>query len=410
MTILELRQKRTELWEQTKNFLEDHRDENGFVQASALEQYNKMEADVVALGKQIEIMENQAAIENELRKSTGSPVRLPVSEPAQAPKNTIQVPPTATAEYTAAFFDMLRGKGFMPSVVNALTVGGNSGADGGYTVPDEFEKQLIEKLTENNVFRRMAHTIRTNSGNHVIPVANGGITAAWLDEGDSITEASASFSQVLLNAYKLGSLIKISNELLNDSAFDLQSYVSDEFGKAMGQTEEAAFITGDGNKKPTGILAATGGAELGKTLTSQSEITFEDVMDLYYSLKAPYRVNAKFLCNEATVHALRTIKDTNGRYIWNVSIKENEPDTLLGHAIETSAQYPTIGAGVKAMCFGDFSNYWIADRKSRSFRRLNELFAQNDLVGFMATQRVDGKLILPESVKYLKMGGTQASG
>ncbi len=405
MNILELRQKRTELWEQTKNFLEGHRDENGFVQASALEQYNKIEADVVALGKQIEILENQAAIENELKKSTGSPVLMPVGAPVQAPK--ANVAPTATDEYRTAFFDMLRGHGYMPNVMNALTVGTN--ADGGYTVPNEFEKQLIQKLTENNVFRQMAHTIRTNSGNHVIPVANGGITAGWLDEGDSITEVSATFSQVLLNAYKLGSLIKISNELLNDSAFDLASYVAEEFGKAMGQTEESAFINGDGDKKPTGILNSTGGAQLGATAASETAITFDEIMELYYSLKAPYRKNAKFLTNEGTVHYLRTIKDTTGRYIWNVSVKEGEPDTLLGHPVVTSAQYPTKAAGIKAICFGDFSNYWIADRTSRSFRRLNELFAQNDLVGFMATQRVDGKLILPESVKYLVMAGTVAA-
>ena len=132
-------------------------------------------------------------------------------------------------------------------------------------------------------------------------------------------------------------------------------------------------------------------------------------MDLYYSLKSPYRPNAKFLTNEATVHALRTIKDKNDRYIWNVSVKEGEPDTLLGHRIETSPEYPVIGSGVKALCFGDFNQYWIADRTNRTFKRLNELFARQDLVGFMTTQRVDGKLILPEAVKVLKMAGTAAA-
>jgi HK97 family phage major capsid protein len=173
----------------------------------------------------------------------------------------------------------------------------------------------------------------------------------------------------------------------------------------MGNPEERAFFTGDGDKKPLGILAETGGAELGVTTASEHLVTFDEIFDLYYSLKSPYRRNAQFVCNETLLLQLMKLKDGNGNYIWKPGLDTAKPDTILGRPIRTSTFMPTMSAGERVLLFGDLKNYWVADRQNRTFRRLNELYARTDQVGFLTTQRVDGRLILPESVKVLKMAG-----
>ena len=399
--VMELRNKRNTLWEQTKAFLEEHRGENGLVEASAVEQYEKMAGDVKALGAEIERLENQAAFEAELKKPTSKPV---VGSPSMEMPKKAQSNPMASDEYHDAFWNMMRGS-FAPDVRNALSVGEDT--EGGYTVPDEFERQLIKGLEENNIFRQMAHVIRTGSGTRKIPIANDIMEASWIDEGEEIPETNTRFAQTTLSAYKLGAMIKVSNELLNDSAFDIAAYISERFGVVMGNAEENAFINGDGDKKPTGLLADTG-AELGLTAQSETGLTFDEIFQLYYSLKAPYRRKAAFLCNEAVLLQLMTLKDRNDNYIWKPSLEIAKPDTILGRPVYTSSFMPIPAAGEKAICFGDYSYYWVADRSNRTFRRLNELYARTDQVGFLTTQRVDGKLILPEAVKVLKMAGTKA--
>lgn len=395
--ILELRNKRNTLWEQTKAFLEKNRGENGLVAAGAVEQYNKMAQEVKDLGAEIERLEQQAQIEAALSAPTSAPV---FGNPKAGASGKDKQKPTATAEYSEAFWNMIRNRGHYGEVRNALSVGEDS--EGGFTVPDEFEKKLIEALEENNIFRGMATVIRTSSGTRKIPIAEDTGEASWIDEGEEIPESDATFGQTSLSAYKLGTMIKISNELLNDSAFDLATYIARRFGVRMGNAEERAFILGDGIGKPLGILDDAG-AQVGVTAASQNIVTFDEIFQLYYSLKSPYRKKAKFMCNEAMVLQLMTLKDQTGNYIWKPGLDIGKPDTLLNRPLITSAYMPGLEAGNKAMIFGDMSYYWIADRQTRTFRRLNELYARTDQVGFLTTQRVDGKLILPEAVKCLQM-------
>lgn len=196
-------------------------------------------------------------------------------------------------------------------------------------------------------------------------------------------------------------MIKVSEELLNDSVFDLESYIAREFARRIGTKEEEAFFTGDGTGKPLGILAASGGAETGVTAASATAVTADELIDLFYSLKSPYRKNAVWVLNDSTIKAIRKLKDNNGQYLWQPSMVAGTPDTILGRPVKTSAYMPAIAAGAKTIAFGDFSYYWIADRQGRSFKRLNELYAANGQVGFLGSQRVDGKMILPEAVKVL---------
>ena len=394
--ILELRSKRNTLWEQTKAFLEEHRGENGLVASDAVEQYDRMAQEVKDLGAEIERLEQQAQVDAQLAAPTSRPVSgtpMIMTEDRAATK-------TGTKEYTEAFWNMIRNRGNYGEVHNALSVGEDS--EGGFTVPDEFERKLVEALEGNNIFRGMATVIRTSSGTRKIPIAEDTGEASWIDEGEEIPESDTTFGQTMLSAYKLGTMIKISNELLNDSAFDLASYIARRFGVRMGNAEERAFITGDGVGKPLGLLDDAG-AKIGVTAAKTTAISFDEVFQLYYALKAPYRKKAEFLCSEALVLQLMTIKDNNGNYIWKPGLDIGKPDTLLNRPLKTSAFMPEVAAGNKVMAFGDYSYYWIADRQNRTFRRLNELYARTDQVGFLTTQRVDGKLILPEAVQVLRM-------
>ena len=256
-------------------------------------------------------------------------------------------------------------------------------------------------LEEENVFRRLAKVIQTSSGDRKIPIVTSHGSAAWLDEEDALTESDEVFGQTSLSAYKLGTFLKVSDELLNDSVFDLPSYISTEFARRIGAKEEEAFFVGDGSGKPTGIFAATGGAQAGVTAASSTAITADELIDLFYSLKSPYRRKAVWVMNDSTVKAIRKLKDNQGQYLWQPSLTAGTPDTILNRPVYTSSYVPAIAAGAKTIAFGDFSYYWIADRQGRSFKRLNELFATTGQVGFMATQRVDGKLILSEAIKVL---------
>lgn len=399
----ELMEKRAKTWEGAKAFLDTHRQENGTISAEDNATYEKMEADVVALGKEIERLKRQKEIDAELSKATSTPI---TEKPQKNAVGNDEKKGRATDEYKKQFWNSMRKKNFF-DVSNVLTIGED--AEGGYLVPDEYEKKLVEGLEDEVFFRGMAHVIRTSSGDRKIPIITGHGEAAWLDEGEQFTESDDTFGQTSISAYKLGTLIKVSDELLNDSVFDLAGYISREFARRIGAKEEEAFFIGDGKGKPTGIFDTKGGAQTGVT-TSGTGITFDDVMDLYYSLRAPYRNKASWILNDLTVKAIRKLKDANGNYIWQPSVREGEPDRILNRPYKTSIYVPELAAGNRVMSFGDYSYYWIADRQGRSFKRLNELYATTGHVGFLACERLDGKLILPEAVKTMDIKGNSKAG
>lgn len=396
--ILELREKRAKAWEAAKAFLDTKRGTDGLVSPEDTATYDKMEADVISLGKEIDRLERQDSLDRELSK----PLNMPLTGRPTVPGTETKTG-RATDEYKKAFWNAMRtraGEGLDLVIKNALQIGTDT--EGGYLVPDEFERTLVDALEDENIFRRLANVITTSSGDRKIPVVASKGTASWIDEEGAIPESDDSFGQVSISAYKLGTMIKVSEELLNDSVFNLETYIAKEFARRVGNKEEESFFTGDGSGKPTGILAVTGGAQLGVTAASATAITIDEVLDLFYSLKAPYRNKADFVMNDATVKAIRKLKDGQGQYLWQPSLQAGTPDTILNRPLYTSSYVPAIAAAAKTIVFGDFKYYWVADRQGRVFKRLNELFAATGQVGFIATQRVDGKLILPEAIKVLQ--------
>lgn len=387
MTILELREKRNKAWEAAKAFLESHRTEKGTLTAEDDATYTQMEQEINDLGKEIARLERQEALEAELNRPVNQPLTTkPGSGRGEEPKTG-----RASDEYRKAMLDAFRSN--FKRVSNILQEGVD--ADGGYLVPEEYDHRLIDTLSEENIMRRLATTI-TTSGEHKINIAATKPAASWIEEGGALTFGDATFSQILLDAHKLHVAIKVTEELLYDNAFNLEGYILAQFGKALGNAEEDAFLNGDGTGKPLGLFAATGGGTVAGTLTAA--IKSDDMLDLVYALKRPYRKKASFIMNDKTLSSLRKLKDNNGAYIWQPSYQAGEPDRVLGYAVHTSAYAPE-----DAIAFGDYKYYNIGDRGTRSFSELRELFAGNGMIGYVAKERVDGKLILPEAVQILKL-------
>ena len=386
MRVQELIEKRAKVWETAKNFVDTHEDKNGNLSAEDKETYSRMEAEIEELTNSIERQQRAERREQELSKPVNSPITgKPYKDESQGEVKTGR----ASDEYKKAMLTALRSN--FRQVSNVLQEGVD--ADGGYLVPEEYDHRLIDVLTEENIMRGIATKI-TTSGEHKINIAATKPAAAWIEEGGALSFGDATFDQKILDAHKLHVAIKITEELLYDNAFGLENYIITEFGKALANAEEDAFLNGDGVGKPTGIFDKTKGGESIGTLTAA--LKSDDILDLIYKLKRPYRKNASFIMNDATLAQIRKLKDNNGQYLWQPSYQANEPDKILGYNIRTSAFAPT-----DAIAFGDYKYYNIGDRGSRSFKQLNELFAGNGMIGYVAKERVDGLLILPEAVKIL---------
>ena len=395
--IMELRDKRVKLWEAAKNFLDSHTDEDGKLSADDAAAYEKMEADVVEMKKAIDRLERQAAIDRELDKPTSKPI---TNQPENAkPAGGFR----ATDEYKQDMLTAMRTR--FRNISNVLQEGNDQ--QGGYLVPVEYDNRLIDVLNEENIMRSLATKI-TTSGEHKINIAATKPAAAWIEEGGALTFGDATFDQIMMDAYKLHVAIKVTEELLYDAAFNLEGYIIDQFGKALANAEEDAFLNGDGKGKPMGVFDTTNGGQY-NTTTSTANISADDIINLVYTLKRPYRKSAAFITNDKTLASLRKLKDNNGAYLWQPALTAGEPDRLFGYAIHTSQFAPEAAAGKPAMAFGDFSYYNIGDRGSRSMQELKELFAGNGMVGYVMKERVDGRLILPEAVQILKMKGTASS-
>ena len=395
MNVQDLIAKRARAWEAAKSFLEAHRGENGVLSAADGETYDRMEKEITDLTKEIDRLNRQAAIEAQLNQPTSAPLsNMPTSTGEKVKKGR------ASDQYAKDMLTAMRTN--FHQVSDILQEGVD--ADGGYLVPEEWDSRLIDVLNEENIMRGLATQI-TTSGEHKINIAGAKPTAAWIEEGGALQFTDAKFGQKILDAHKLHVAVKVTEELLYDSMFDLASYITTQFGIAIANAEEDAFLNGDGKGKPTGLFDEANGGTVAKTLTG-TKLGTDDVLDLVYALKRPYRKKAAFIMNDQTLAALRKLKDNNGAYIWQPSYQAGEPDRLLGYAVHTSAFAPELAAGKPVMAFGDYSYYNIGYRGTRSMQELRELFAGNGMIGYVAKERVDGLLVLPEAVQIMKAGAS----
>ena len=282
---------------------------------------------------------------------------------------------------------------------SSLAVGLNS--SGFYLLPLSSDKAYREARKAASVFRKIATSVSAYDNDYNLFAVDGRETVTWVPEGESIPidDCVNDFTRYAISSYKLATILRLHDDTLADSQFNLEDYLVKRLARNFGKAEDDAFINGDGDEMPTGILNSTGGAEVGITT---SELTFDDVIGLYFSLDPDYRERGAWIMNDTTALALRTMKDNSGNYLWNAA-----NDTILGKPVYISNAMPDIEAGEKPIAFGDFSYYWIVDRESACVRCLRERFAIYQQTGYLATEFLDAKLIRPDAVKVLQIAADE---
>lgn len=403
MTLQDIYDELAQLVEEMRSFLDEHEDEDGNLSEEDAATYDRMNAKVTALKKKIDRHEKIAKVDNYLSQPTSKPILsdpsefgggwdLPTGDKVIDKAKSIRV----TDEYRQAMVRAFRTK--FRLVSNILQE--NVDSSGGFLVPDEWNTQLVTVLDSENVIRSLATTITTES-ERKIPIVANRPAASWVQEGQALTFSDATFGQITLDAHKLCVGIQVSSELLQDNAFNLENFLINEFGKSVANEEENSFINGDGVNKPTGILTSLAD-EATETGTANS-LKADEIIDLIYSLKRPYRKSAVFLAHDSTVALLRKFKDSTSNYLWQPALVAGEPDRFMGYRIYTSEYMPKAESGNIALAFGDFSYYYVGDRAARSVQALHELYAVNDLSAFIMRERVDGILTLKEAIRCLKI-------
>ena len=304
-----------------------------------------------------------------------------------------EVPTLANPIYAKAYEGFLKHG----SACNTLREG--SDGEGGYLVPDEFERRVVQALTEKNVLRKLGTVIQTER-TMTFPVAKGIGPADWIPEEGVIPVTTGEFDEVKLDAHKVATSIRVSDELLEDSAFDLEGFIIDQFAERIGDAEEEAFLHGDGIAKPLGLIY-----QMDREVTTEKArtISTDDLLDLKHAVPPKYRKDAVFLMHDSTLRELRKLQTGNGQYVWYENLKKNLPLAIFGHRVFTSPSMPSIDSGKLPILFGNFKHFVIGDRKHRRIKRLTEVHAQQGQVAYIMSQRVDAKLLDRNAIAALKV-------
>ena len=377
--------------QEAKTFLDAHTDGAGKISVEDSRIAEKLITEMEGLSLQIE---------NELNKPTSSPILEtpynPFSSVATV-KNYSKFGVSGT-EYRKNFFDALR-TGFKKAVNNLAE---SPLQQGGYLVPAEFHDEIITALTQENVLRQISRVVQTANDRRLVIQATPP-TAQFVSEGQQITLSTETFDQKILGAYKIAAGVSVTNELLADSFYDIESHLTLEFSKAIAALEENSFLNGDGNGQPLGILTQMQADTSTTITTAGAAISADDIISLAHKLKRPYRKNACWLMNDSTLAAIRKLKDNNQAFIWQAGLAAGEPDRLLGYSVYTSEYLPEIASGNIAILLGDFSKFIIGQRGEMVFKPLRELHALQDLTTFLMIERIDAVWSDVQAIRGLKI-------
>lgn len=397
---------REEKIKDAQNFLDEHEDEGGNLSAKDAKEYRAMQKKIEKMTDKINFVAERAVNKRNDEIMRAILPRGPISNYSILDSSGHEISHggklRTSAEYDRRFFNAVRDNF---KVVDEYLQEGLD-VSGGFLLPSEFHESLVTELTQENVMRQIATVITTQSQHKINLVANRP-AASWIGEGQTINFSNETFAQKSLDAYKLAVGLKVSNELLQDSFYNLENHFVEEFGRALGNAEEDAFLNGVSTgvtKMPTGFLTTLATVSDAQVTTATSSLTADDLLSLVYSLPRAYRKNSVWLMHDSTLEKIRKLKDDTKNYLLTPALTAGEPDRLLGYPIYTSAFFPannTSGSVVAA--FGDFSRYVIGDRAVRTFKPLRELYAESDLTGFLMIERVDGLLIDNKAIKILKL-------
>ena len=293
-----------------------------------------------------------------------------------------------TRIYNQAFWSKMRG-----ALINHDNLKEGQ-IDGGFQLPSDNLKEFYEAIEKDNLFRRLATTVHLTKAEGRIHATTSTGSAGIVDEGNLIPEDGDKFTQFPIKSYKIASLAKLRESFLLDNDFNLEKYLTTEFARRFGRAEENLFINGHGVTNQTGILSVSESVNAKETNT----LSYNEIVELYFSIEAEYRKDAVFIMNDETAFNLRTLKDDDGNYLWNPN-----KDTIFGKEVLISPYMPSIESGKKPIIFGDLSFYWIIERKPLAIQVLNELYSNQGQIGFIGFERVDGRLIRTKAIRTIQM-------
>lgn len=297
----------------------------------------------------------------------------------------------------------------LPTIMERRAIEQRTLLDSNVPLPTSFVGQIYRYLVDTSTIRQTNPTVFTTSSGEslAVPRATAYGSARWTAEGGTISASDPTTSAVTLGAYKVGVLVQVSRELLDDEGFDVQGFVASQAGMLIGIAVDTAYVAGTGTTQPTGFAGAataalTAATGVGSTtgLPTSGSVTGADVLvELYHSVIPQYRPRASWVMHDSTVKVIRKLKDTTGQYLWQPALVAGQPDTLLGRPVYPDPHMDAIGATKIPIAFGDFKGYFIRDVTPLRFERSDEYAFGTDLISFRALYRTDGQLADTSAIK-----------
>ena len=395
--IKRLQERRAGVWEEAKALLDTAEEQKRELTAEEEQTYQRLNADLDAIDARAK---DYAAAEQRTKDADEAFRALLDKEPAPEQQRG------AADQETQRVRDWLTGA----SGSRALEIGPSqrmpldqrtlsklSAGAGANTVPISFYNQLVQHMIETSGVLAAGPTVlRTATGEQLqIPKTTAhSASASIVAEAGTLSANEPTFGQVSLDAYKYGFLLQVSHELANDTGVDLLGYLAMQAGRALGNGFGVHLVTGDGSSKPNGVLTAS---TLGKTGSASvaGAPSGDDLIDLYYSVIAPYRQSPScgWMMKDATLGAVRKIKDGNGVYVWQPGLTAGAPDTILSKPVYTDPNMPAVALAAKSILFGDFSTYFVREVETVRFERSDDFAFNTDLITYRAILRGDGDQI-----------------
>ena len=291
-----------------------------------------------------------------------------------------------------------------------------SGADGGFAVPSQIDAEIASELKEISPIRAIAQVVKTGTSGYRKLVSTGGTASGWVSETAGRPETEApNFAEIAPPSGDLFANPAASQTMLDDAAFDLETWLANEIAIEFARSEGAAFVSGSGTDQPEGFLtAANSTAEDGvrafgelQYIGSGDASGFDaapdaKLIDLIHSLKSGHRQGASFVMNSATLATVRKLKTADGAFLWQPGMVEGQPDRLLGYPVVEAEDMPDVAAGEFPIAFGNFRHgYLIAEHSAT--RVLRDPFSNKPFVHFYATKRVGGQVLDSNAIKLLKI-------
>lgn len=409
--VKKLEQRRAEVATEMRSMVEAAESEDRGFTDEERTKYREMTADVDTLEERIQ--NAKQANDSEMEERTiVNPIKLPDSELSNAPEGEERTMVSLDERYDGAFRALIRSDQSGMSGLNAEQRAAvaefrqqatDPGSAGGFLVPEGFGNRIIETMKAFGGLNTVATTIDTATGANLPFPTNDdtGNVGTILAENAADSDKDLVFGEVVLGAYKYTSgIVRVSVELMQDSAFDMDSFIARKFGQRLGRGTSAHFVNGNGATEPTGLLTA---ASTGVTTVGAAAITYNEMLDLKHSVDPAYRgqMQANWLFNDMTLKYLKQLEDNDGRPLWMPDVAAATPATLDGDTYVVDQAMPDIATGNDSVAYGDMSEFYIRQVKGFTLIRLVERYAEFHQVGFIAHMRCDSNLMDTAAVKKL---------